>query len=168
MLQLDPASHYGGSWASLRPREWDRLLALPADAAAAGVSGALTWRRPGFDLGAGGQQAERQYSLDLAPKVAYGAGPLIQLLLGSGAHHYLEFKLVQGRSVPPAAPLRQGRRPASRPAHHSGWFVPQVHSLGFLTAALARPQHPRAAPMMQLRAADGGRAWRRTGGGRAA
>ena len=31
------------------------------------------------------------------PKVAYGAGPLIQLLLGSGAHHYLEFKLLQGR-----------------------------------------------------------------------
>ena len=30
-------------------------------------------------------------------QVAYGAGPLIQLLLGSGAHHYLEFKLVQGR-----------------------------------------------------------------------
>lgn len=27
----------------------------------------------------------------------YGAGPTIQLLLGSGAHHYLEFKLVQGR-----------------------------------------------------------------------
>lgn len=29
--------------------------------------------------------------------MAYGAGPLIQLLLGSGAHNYLEFKLVQGR-----------------------------------------------------------------------
>lgn len=26
----------------------------------------------------------------------YGAGPLIQLLLGSGAHHYMEFKLLQG------------------------------------------------------------------------
>ena len=32
-------------------------------------------------------------------QVAYGMGPLIQLLLGSGAHHYLEFKLVQGRWV---------------------------------------------------------------------
>ena len=31
------------------------------------------------------------------PQVMYGAGPTIQLLLGSGAHHYLEFKLVQGR-----------------------------------------------------------------------
>lgn len=30
-------------------------------------------------------------------QVAYGAGTLIQLLLGSGAHNYLEFKLVQGR-----------------------------------------------------------------------
>jgi hypothetical protein len=30
-------------------------------------------------------------------QVAFGAGPLVQLLLGSGAHHYLEFKLVQGR-----------------------------------------------------------------------
>ena len=32
-----------------------------------------------------------------ALQVMYGAGPTIQLLLGSGAHYYLEFKLVQGR-----------------------------------------------------------------------
>lgn len=30
-------------------------------------------------------------------QVLYGAGPMIGLLLGAGAHHYTEFKLVQGR-----------------------------------------------------------------------
>ncbi|KAL4446312.1 hypothetical protein ABPG77_003119 [Micractinium sp. CCAP 211/92] len=65
--------------------------AAPGAAAAAGIRNAQVWRRTGADLG-----PVRQYCLDLAPKVAYGWGPAIQLLLGSGAHNYLEFKLVQG------------------------------------------------------------------------
>lgn len=32
-------------------------------------------------------------------QVAYGAGPLVQLLLGCGAQHYMEFKLVQGNHM---------------------------------------------------------------------
>lgn len=36
-------------------------------------------------------------------QVAFCAGPLVQTLLRSGAHNYVEFKLLQGRCVP--APL---------------------------------------------------------------
>ncbi|PRW45613.1 rab s geranylgeranyltransferase component A 2 [Chlorella sorokiniana] len=78
----------------------ERQAEAAAAAAAAGIAGAEVWRRPGAELG-----AVQQYSLDLAPKVMYGAGPTIHLLLGSGAHHYLEFKLVQGSymlETPPA------------------------------------------------------------------
>ena len=148
VLQLDPAGHYGGAWASLRLGELADLLQEAAGcadgptaeggaggAAAAGITGAAVWQRPGAELGPGGQ-----YSCDLAPKVGcgaelrrglaagarhcscarcapvaaalpslprpcppcrvqvlYGSGRLIELLLGSGSHHYLEFKLVQGR-----------------------------------------------------------------------
>jgi hypothetical protein len=140
VLHLDPAAHYGGSWASLRPREWAKLLATPADAATAGVSDALTWHRPGADLGAGGQQAEGQYSLDLAPKVAYGAGPLIQLLLGSGAHHYLEFKLVQGRWAcglsPPSPPPPNH---PEQPLRGSAFRTQAVHVMGVLSSARPLP-----------------------------
>ncbi len=36
------------------------------------------------------------YSLDISPHLLYGAGPTISILLGSGAHHYTEYKLLQG------------------------------------------------------------------------
>ena len=40
--------------------------------------------------------APSAYSLDLSPHLLYGVGPMISLLLGSGAHHYTEYKLIQG------------------------------------------------------------------------
>ena len=100
MLQLDQGGHYGGDLATLH---LDELLATLAAASAqrspgSGVlyppspQGARVLQRPGAALG-----PQRAYSFDLAPKALYGVGPMIALLLGSGAHHYTEFKLVQGR-----------------------------------------------------------------------
>lgn len=105
VLQIDPADHYGGAWAS---HHLDELLALlaasggagedngplagtAAAARAAGLRGAALYQASGAELG-----PSHQYNIDLAPKVAFGAGPLIDLLLGCGAQNYLEFKLVQG------------------------------------------------------------------------
>ena len=42
---------------------------------------------------------KRQFIFDLSPKLLYGAGPTIDMLLGSGAHWYTEFKLVEGRYI---------------------------------------------------------------------
>lgn len=39
------------------------------------------------------------YNIDIAPHVLYGAGPLIKLLLGCGAHEYTEYKLIQGNFI---------------------------------------------------------------------
>lgn len=72
MLQLDPSSHYGSAWASLRLDELAELLggggSGGGDAAAVGISGGELWRRPGAHLG-----PPNQYCLDLAPKVGAAA-----------------------------------------------------------------------------------------------
>jgi RAB protein geranylgeranyltransferase component A len=102
VLQLDPGSRYGGAWATLHLDELLQELAEAGAAAGPGaehahsLTGACVLRRPGAALG-----PSREFNLDLAPKALYGVGPMIALLLGSGAHHYAEFKLVQGRCASP-------------------------------------------------------------------
>ncbi|GAB4822847.1 hypothetical protein N2152v2_009893 [Parachlorella kessleri] len=106
VLQLDAAGTYGGNWTSLSLQDFLATLgaAKSADepAAATGpfrgcstvaISGAAVLECPGLGDSLG---PSSQYNIDLSPKVLYGAGPLIDLLLGSGAHNYTEFKLVQG------------------------------------------------------------------------
>lgn len=39
--------------------------------------------------------SSRGYSLDVSPHVIHGVGPLIKILLGSGAHNYTEYKLIK-------------------------------------------------------------------------
>ncbi|KAK9820564.1 hypothetical protein WJX72_011702 [[Myrmecia] bisecta] len=59
-------------------------------------------RAAGADL-----DASRDYNIDLAPKVVYCCGPMIDLLLSCGAQNYLEFKLVQGSYMWREGKLRQ-------------------------------------------------------------
>lgn len=98
MLQLDPGACYGGAWATLHLDELLAALGSGPPHTPDGLSPPLrlspgrVLRRPGAALG-----PSRDYNLDLAAKVLFGAGGMISLLLGSGAHHYTEFKLVQGR-----------------------------------------------------------------------
>lgn len=104
VLQIDPASHYGGAWASLRLDEL--RTALQAASTVNGTNTSLgndcaASLRPGRVLTrpAAALSPPSSYSLDLLPHLLYGAGPMISLLLGSGAHHYTEYKLVQGTLI---------------------------------------------------------------------
>ena len=99
MLQLDEGGVYGGDWATVHLEELLAPLQQRSGLNNGDVAGTPTsyggyrvMLRPGADLG-----SPRAYSIDLAPNVLYGVGPMIALLLGSGAHHHTEFKLVQGR-----------------------------------------------------------------------
>ncbi len=98
MLQVDPAAHYGGPWASLRLDELraalDRAVASEAplgDECAGALRSGRIIEAPNAQLSPPGA-----YVIDLSPHLLYGAGPAISLLLGSGAHHYTEYKLLQG------------------------------------------------------------------------
>lgn len=98
MLQVDPAAHYGGPWASLHLDELRAALGAAGaaqpplgDECAGALRGGRVREAPGAALGAPGA-----FVIDLSPHLLYGAGPAISLLLGSGAHHYTEYKLVQG------------------------------------------------------------------------
>ncbi len=96
VLQLDAGAHYGGAWATLRLDELlAELAAASAGAPAAGFAAPLAapraWRAPGAGLG-----APRCFAADLAPRALYGGGGGVRLLLGAGAHHHAEFKLVRG------------------------------------------------------------------------
>lgn len=104
MLQLDPAAHYGGTWAALHLDEFLSLITNSHGAPngcepQSGIRGDVECslkrgrilRVPGASLG-----PASSYNIDLSPHLLYGAGPAISLLLGSGAHHYTEYKLLQG------------------------------------------------------------------------
>ena len=79
MLQLEPAAHYGGAWASHHMAELAAMLrgAQPggqltssgggtaADAEAASVSCAAVYEATGADLG-----PSHEYNIDLAPKAS--------------------------------------------------------------------------------------------------
>lgn len=98
MLQLEASSEYGGIWGTVG---LDVLFSLLDRSEAAkdyfvqnGLEGIISslkaWHVPDADLGG----TIASFSVDLAPHVIYGAGPLISLLLHSGAHNYAEFKHV--------------------------------------------------------------------------
>jgi Rab proteins geranylgeranyltransferase component A len=102
VLQVDPASHYGGAWASLRLDEFQAALGcstnpaqpcLLGDELASSIYGSNILIKP---TSSGLINNPNLYSLDISPHLLYGAGPMISLLLGSGAHHYTEYKLLQG------------------------------------------------------------------------
>ncbi|KAF5837109.1 GDP dissociation inhibitor-domain-containing protein, partial [Dunaliella salina] len=72
------------------------------------ISAVEVWSVPGADLG-----NQRGYILDLAPKVLYQAEPMVDVLVSTRAHNYLEFKAVDGSYIwCGSAGLR--RVPASR------------------------------------------------------
>uniref|UniRef100_A0A061R5K8 Rab proteins geranylgeranyltransferase component a 1-like n=1 Tax=Tetraselmis sp. GSL018 TaxID=582737 RepID=A0A061R5K8_9CHLO len=43
--------------------------------------------------------ASREYSVDLAPKLMFCSGEMVDLMLRCNAHNYMEFKLLQGHSL---------------------------------------------------------------------
>ena len=118
VLQLDPAGHYGGAWAALtlheflsalgRTGEPDGLDAVRSDVASR-LSGSCVLRSPGAALG-----PAAAFNIDLSPHLLYGAGPAISLLLGSGAHHYTEYKLLQGVFVKEAGSAPPQPVPSTR------------------------------------------------------
>jgi Rab proteins geranylgeranyltransferase component A len=94
VLQVDPNDYYGESWATL---PYDDIIAYS--------------KARKRDVCTFGSIDQKRVLFDLSPKLAYGDGPLISLLLASGAHNYTEFALVkstvwsrdQGTFVPVAA-----------------------------------------------------------------
>lgn len=86
VLQLDPGQHYGAGWATLA---WREFVGWVRDAGA-GVCRDVEVLGDDADLVA----RSREYGVDLAPRLCFGAGPAVDALLASGAHHHTEFKLV--------------------------------------------------------------------------
>lgn len=99
---MDPADHYGGAWASLHLDEFvaaveaqpevetTNACVIPSDVDVRVQKGRIM-RYEGAQLG-----SSTAYNIDVSPHLLYGAGPMISLLIGSGAHHYTEYKLLQG------------------------------------------------------------------------
>lgn len=86
VLQLDSQGHYGGRWATLPLVE--ALEYIKSNYTSCSI---LSSGREGLD------EVMKTCSVDLAPKLLYGAGPMITLLLESGAHNYTEFKFIDRR-----------------------------------------------------------------------
>lgn len=98
MLQLDPAEQYGGAWASL---SLDQFLAcLDASRAHANAQGVVNdsiaaISKPTVFRNRSREISAKGFLLDLSPHVLFGVGPMIRLLLDSGAHLYTEYKLIE-------------------------------------------------------------------------
>jgi len=120
VLHLDGAEQYGSHWAGLSLDaflKWveathDRASAPRSDPAPAvpvpeppGLLHAVREPPPlyrGFELLCGDMSLmsqARDFVVDLAPKLALAAGNLVDGLVQSGAHNYMEFKLLQGSSL---------------------------------------------------------------------
>lgn len=87
VLQIDAVSYYGGTSSTLPCLELDAHFkgACQVYDAVDEFSSVIEPR------------LLRRAVFDVSPKVLYGDGPLISLLLKTGAHNYTEFKLVEGR-----------------------------------------------------------------------
>lgn len=77
VLQVDPSDYYGGLWATVACDD------IEAWAKARG--------REVHTFDALCKSSGKRFQFDLSPKVVYADGPLISLLLESGAHNYTEF-----------------------------------------------------------------------------
>ncbi|KAK9851131.1 hypothetical protein WJX84_002509 [Apatococcus fuscideae] len=115
VLHLDQADHYGAAWSTLSWQQMQQLHALPEAGSLLNVSSGTAAHA---DLG-----RLSSYAFDLAPRVLYCAGPAIEALVTTGAHHYLEFKLISGNY------FWNGRRLQSVPAGRSDVFQDRSLSL---------------------------------------
>ena len=93
MLQIDENSFYGGPWTT-----------ATSIAEFEGILSQMKFHRVLYDASF---DMTGRYYVDLIPKLVFCEGDLIQLLLGSGAHHYTEFKHIQGPFVAVNNKLRQ-------------------------------------------------------------
>eukprot|EP00803_Ostreobium_quekettii_P009742 evm.model.scf_124.4 EVM.evm.TU.scf_124.4 scf_124:77679-82034(+) len=127
VLHVDDGEVYGDDWGSLTLAELKARLEAPPQSQEAidlgeeveglGVRRLARDSHPysnveiheadGVDTG-----PSRDYTIDLAPKVAYCIEPLIEVLLKSGAHQYLDFRLVECSYIWQHGQLR--KVPASR------------------------------------------------------
>uniref|UniRef100_A0A7S3QW78 Rab GDP dissociation inhibitor n=1 Tax=Dunaliella tertiolecta TaxID=3047 RepID=A0A7S3QW78_DUNTE len=102
----DPQGQQLQGAAPMLPSPAMQLVRIPQPALP--ISGVEVWSVPEADLG-----NQRGYILDLAPKVLYQAEPMVDVLVSTRAHNYLEFKAVDGSYIwCGSAGLR--RVPASR------------------------------------------------------
>lgn len=117
VLHLDAGDVYGSAWASLSPnffsqhagagwRSEQSCLAWEGDRegkwrfVSTTGSSAFSGFKPGLLQEEGALGRPSAYNLDLAgPKLAFSAGPLVDLLLRSGCTSYLEFKGVESTYI---------------------------------------------------------------------
>ncbi|WIA33109.1 hypothetical protein OEZ86_006262 [Tetradesmus obliquus] len=134
-------------------------IALQAVQPLAGVSGVSLYTHADV------KQAleNKQLLMDLAPRVLYQDEPLVDLLVACQAHHYLEFKLVEGSYIYLSGKLRPV--PASRAELFADRALPLASKrcLGrFLAGCLEAQQGAGrlqdafdARPLVELLAAEG-------------
>jgi RAB protein geranylgeranyltransferase component A len=104
VLQLDPSDQYGGAWASLTLDQF--LACLDASRTHRNEQGVVidslaSISKPTVFRNGSAAYAlpAKGFSLDLSPHVIFGVGPMIHLLLDSGAHLYTEYKLIEGTAL---------------------------------------------------------------------
>lgn len=90
VLQLEKEGEYGGLWASLTLDEFRKVVTQGSPTHGSLYGGKIYEVGSSEELG-----PPRGYSLDISPHVIHGVGPLIKMLLGSGAHNYTEYKLIK-------------------------------------------------------------------------
>jgi len=137
VLHLDPDEQYGSHWSAFSlegflkwaEKEHERATAGAAEGTAGALPAAAA--KPvlykDIELACGDMsvmQHSREFMVDLAPKAMLGAGNLVEALVSSGAHNYLECKIVQG------AALWQHTRLAAIPASRADIFKDRTLSPG--------------------------------------
>ncbi|WIA12964.1 hypothetical protein OEZ85_006578 [Tetradesmus obliquus] len=134
-------------------------IALQAVQPLAGVSGVSLYTHADVEPAL----ENKQLLMDLAPRVLYQDEPLVDLLVACQAHHYLEFKLVEGSYIYLSGKLRPV--PASRAELFADKALPLASKrcLGrFLAGCLEAQQGAGrlqdafdARPLVELLAAEG-------------
>lgn len=101
VLHIDSNDYYGDVWSSFSLEAFNKLLEQPSSSVR---NGSYTWHNETVEQGQEQEQQStswtrealleksRRFSLDLSPRVAYCAGPLVQLLIKSNICRYAEFR----------------------------------------------------------------------------
>ena len=154
VLQIDSNGHYGGMWASLPCLEAAEFVKQEIEATEEnGCHHQYAVFDAFFDVSDG---LKGQFIFDLSPRLLYGAGPTIDVLLGSGAHWYTEFKLVEGRYIWDSAhalfvPIAASKAEIFK---DSSLSLPQKHALMRILKSIlgqsADPGFPPEAPISNL------------------
>ncbi|ORZ39965.1 GDP dissociation inhibitor-domain-containing protein [Catenaria anguillulae PL171] len=102
VLHLDPTDCYGGAWAGMDLKRFQSLTGQ--------LEGFAEFEHSlgpaASSMASIGEQQSNRFAIELAPKLLYARGALVDLFSQTGAGRHLDFKLVEGTfisSPPPAA-----------------------------------------------------------------